>query len=304
MKLQQLRYYIAVYEEGSITAGAERANATQSGLSIQIKDLELQFKAPLFERFSSGVVPTEMGKRFYHHATRILHDVSEAEEEMKSLQGEMTGRVRAGLMPTFTRSILPPTLINFAKNYPLIETTILEAYSGQLVRDVANEILDFAIVPSQINKPEIGVRSHHIASDQEFLVSSANSEGEHLVPVDLATLGPLKLVLPSRENARRAKIDAYLHANGIELTAVLELDAMIGSIELVAQSDWKTILPGILCFADRDGAARKLNPIKAPLLNVDYVMIEPISRSLSPEASIFLKILEEELAREIDWHKF
>ena len=47
MKLQQLRYFVAVYEEGSITAGAERAHATQSGLSMQIKDLEERFDAVL-----------------------------------------------------------------------------------------------------------------------------------------------------------------------------------------------------------------------------------------------------------------
>ncbi|MGI9388078.1 MAG: LysR family transcriptional regulator, partial [Methyloligellaceae bacterium] len=58
MKLQQIRYFVAVYEEGSFTAAAEREHATQSGLSMQIKDLEKKLGVCLFERPSNGATPT------------------------------------------------------------------------------------------------------------------------------------------------------------------------------------------------------------------------------------------------------
>ena len=99
MKLQQLRYFVAVYEEGSVTAGAERAHATQSGLSMQIKDLEERYDVVLFDRAAKGVHPTEMGRRLYEYATRILKEVAEAEQGIKALKGIITGHIRVGLMP-------------------------------------------------------------------------------------------------------------------------------------------------------------------------------------------------------------
>ncbi|NIB43073.1 LysR family transcriptional regulator [Pseudomaricurvus alkylphenolicus] len=301
MKLQQLRYFVAVYEEGSVTSGATRAHATQSGLSMQIKDLEEQFGGPLFERSAKGVVPTEMGRRFYGYATQILRGVSEATQAMKAMQGEISGSVKAGLMPTFTRSVLPPALIQFSDEYPLVQTSVLEAYSAQLTRDVVQGLLDFAVVPAPASGEDTRIRYHLMGSDPEFLVSAPG--GEHLTPVDLAKIGPLKLVLPGPDNARRAKIDAYLQTHSIEVAAILELDAMLGTLELVAHSDWKTILPGILCSADKGGEVRQLNPIVGGPSHVDYVMIEPKAASLSPAAQIFAEKLQQELDRQLVWHQ-
>ena len=77
MKLQQIRYFVSAYEERSLTAAAHRENATQSGLSTHIKDLEYRIGAQLFERTPSGVTPTPVGERFYVHAVAVLRALSE-----------------------------------------------------------------------------------------------------------------------------------------------------------------------------------------------------------------------------------
>ncbi|HAZ78315.1 MAG TPA: LysR family transcriptional regulator, partial [Porticoccaceae bacterium] len=201
MKLQQLRYFVAVYEVGSITGGAARAHATQSGLSMQIKDLEYQLKGSLFERSASGVTPTEMGNQFYTHATQILRSVDEATQAMRTMGEKLTGTIRAGLIPTLTRSILPTTLMAMSTNYPLVETKISEAYSDQLTQDVAQNELDFAIVPAPASGEELRTRNEYLGTDQEFLVSAANHETQHMQPVNLTEGGPYKLVLPGTANA-------------------------------------------------------------------------------------------------------
>jgi DNA-binding transcriptional LysR family regulator len=122
-------------------------------------------------------------------------------------------------------------------------------------------------------------------------------------PVKLSENGPIKLVLPSSENTRRAKIDAFIQTQNIKVDQILELDSMLGTLELVGSSEWKTILPGLICLNDRLGDVRKLNPIAdAPLL-VDYVMIEKRSLSLSTESKIFSDLLRKELSVSINWHQ-
>ena len=303
MKLQQLRYFVAVYEVGSITGGAERAHATQSGLSMQIKDLEYQLKGSLFKRSASGVTPTPMGNQFYTHATQILRSVEEAKQAMRAAGQKLTGTIRAGLIPTLTRSILPSTLISMSTDYPLVETKILEAYSDQLTQDVAQNILDFAIVPAPATGEELRTRNEYLGTDQEFLVSAADQSTQHMQPINLTEGGPYKLVLPGAANARRDRINAYIQTHNIKIAQILELDSMLGTLELVAASDWKTILPGLVCQSDKQGDIRKLNPIIGSPLHVDYVIIEPKSSSLSNESKIFANLLKQELNNQINWFK-
>ena len=303
MKLQQLKYFVAVYEAKSITSGAIRAHATQSGLSMQIKDLERQLKGALFHRTANGVTATEKGQRFYIHATNILRNVNEAMREMQSMDQQLTGTVCAGLIPTFTRSILSSALKAMYNDYPMVKTKVVEAYSEQLTQDVAQNDLDFAIVPAPASGEELRTKNTYLGTDREFLVSAASQPYEHMRPVKLSENEPLKLVLPSSENTRRPKIDAFIQTQNIKVDQILELDSMLGTLELVGSSEWKTILPGLICLNDRLGDVRKLNPIAdAPLL-VDYVMIEKRSLSLSTESKIFSDLLRKELSVSINWHQ-
>ena len=299
MKLQQLKYFVAVYEEGSFSVGAKRVNATQSGLSMQVRDLEDRYGVVLLNRSNSGVTPTDAGRRFYRHAVNVLRAVSETEEELRRLKGKVTGRIQVGLMPTFTRSVLPPALQRFTKEYPLVQASINEAYSAPLSDMTSKGHLDFSIVPAFDETPSL--RSQPIGTDREYLAIAPRKTLPNRSPVRLAELGPLRLVLPSRANARRRRIDTYIAEHAIQVAEILELDAMLGTLELVARSDWMTILPGILCSADADGTTRTVHPIVDPVLPLTYMRIEPAAKSLSDAATAFDAVLREELDKTLKW---
>ncbi len=285
MKLRQLRFLVAVYEERSFTAAARRAHATQSGLSMQIKELEERLGVRLFDRSSTGVTPTSAGEKLYKRATRILREVSAIQNDMEALSGEISGTVHAGMMPTFARAVLAPVLERFARQYPHVEVKVTEAYSAALSDEVASGRLDVAVVPAG---PDIaGLRAEHLDTDVEVFVTSTKTARKHLEPVDLSTCEPLKLALPGPSNARRDKIDTYLKTYGVPIEKIMELDTMMATLDLVARSDWTTILPGCLCLPDIDRPNRKLHPIVRPPLAVDYILIEPVSQTQSPAAQLF-----------------
>ncbi len=285
MKLRQLQFLVAVYEDRSFTAAARRSNATQSGLSMQIKDLEERLGVRLFDRSSTGVTPTSAGERLYRRATRILREVSAIHNDLEALSGEVRGTVHVGMMPTFTRAVLAPVLDRFARQYPHLEVKVTEAYSAVLGGEVANGNLDFAVVPPGRDIP--GIRAQHLDTDVEVFVTSTDTGRRHLDPIDLSKCAPLKLALPGPSNARREKIDTYLKTYGVRIDTVMELDAMMATLDLVARSEWTTILPGCLCLPDIDQPKRKLHPIVRPPLAVDYILIEPASQILSPAAQLF-----------------
>lgn len=293
MKIQQIRYFVSVYQEGSFSAAAQRENATQSGISTHIRDLEHRVGAPLFDRGPNGVTPTPVGDRFYAHALSVMRALSDLEAEIGALAQDVTGSVRVGLMPSFTRAALAPALTQFTRAYPRVEIAVVEAYSAALTDMVARAQIDFAIVPEARSPPQIEVQP--LARDAEFLVTRPGMDRPHLSPVDLAALGPLELVLPGPANARRASIEGALAACGATVARRLELDAMMGTLDLVARSNFVTILPGVLVAPDRDGHVRSLHPIAAPALDVGYMLIRPAVRSLSQAADLFAQALVREI---------
>jgi LysR family nitrogen assimilation transcriptional regulator len=102
----------------------------------------------------------------------------------------------------------------------------------------------------------------------------------------------LKLVLPGRGNARRDSFDSYTELHGLKIAALLDMDAMIATLEFVANSDFATVLPETICFNDIDGAVRSLHPIVGPTLTVDYAIIEPAKSVLPRAAMLFLDSIE------------
>lgn len=293
VNLRQLRFLVAIHEERSFTAAARRVNATQSGLSMQIKELEERLGVRLFERSSTGVTPTNAGDRLYERATRILREVSAIENDVQVLSGQVSGQVRVGMMPTIARAVLAPVLERFARHHPHVEIKVTEAYSAVLCEEVTSGHLDMAVVPA--GKLMSGLRAEHLATDVEVFVTSTETGRNHLEPIDLSQCAPLKLALPGPSNARRERIDAYLETHGARIDSIMELDTMMATLDLVARSDWTTILPGCLCLPDIDQPGRLLHPLSNPPLVVDYVFIEPASQSKTQAAELFAAEIIKEI---------
>jgi DNA-binding transcriptional LysR family regulator len=300
MKLQQLRYFAAVYEQGSFSAAADKVNATQSGLSMHVSQIEKRYDVALFLRSSSGVTPTSAGKAFYLEAVKVLAAASHAEDRIRTLSKTVVGHVHVGLMPTFTRAILTSVLLRFGEEYPEVQLSISEAYSGALADEVAEGRLDFAVVPAASDLRGTLI-STPMGQDIECLVCALDQNfPTRKGQVVLAELPPLQLVLPGKSNARRHSIETYLAVNDIQVKEVLELDTMHGTLDLVAKSNWVSILPRALCLPDFDGTRRKVLPLSDPPLNVDYMRIETGSRPLNQAARAFADILQQELANALE----
>lgn len=291
--LRQIRAVIAVCEEGSFTRAAERENATQSGISQHVAAVERSLGVRLFDRSNAGVVATPAGMRYYKHCIEAVGMLENAAEQARSVAGDVTGELRVGLMPTFTRAVLAPVLEDFIARHPEVRLHVTEGYSGLLTELVLADELDFAVVPAFEGR--VGLKVMHLVSDPEMLISGPGRGLTPLVPVRLKDRRPLKIVVPGPDNVRRRNLETYFHTHGVEVDALLELDAMIGTLELVARSDWVTVLPSLISVNDVHSGEFVVNPIVPPL-HAELVMIQPSRRTLSTQARLFLDRLRSEVA--------
>ncbi len=295
ISLRQIQAIIAVFEERSFTRAASRENATQSGISQHVAGAERELGLRLFERTASGVTPTPAGERYYRRCIEAIGRLESAHEEVRELAGFISGDLRIGLMPTMTRAALAPTLERYTPKYPDVRLHIVEGYSGLLTDMVLADELDFAVVPTFEGR--VGLKSRLILRDREMLVSSPQLGFKPLEPVRLKDCGPLKIIVPSRSNVRRRNIEIYLQTHGVEVAQMIEMDAMIGTLDFVARSNWVAILSGLICVNDVGRDRRVINPIYDPPLFAEFVVISQARRTLSAQAKLFLEMFEAEIER-------
>jgi LysR family nitrogen assimilation transcriptional regulator len=285
--MRSLELFVAAYEYGSFTKAAEHANATQSGVSQHIAKLEQIHGVALFRREGGRISPTPAADVFYRDCTALLRAQEAAVSSLKSFSKGLNGEVSVGLMPTLNARALAPSLLTFKAAHPNASIKIVEGYSGALTGMIVSREIDFAVVPSAPAATGLIVR--RFISTEEVFVSRANAEPA-ATSVDLTTLEPLRLVLPSAGNTRAETIRTYLNTHDIAVEAILEVDSMMATLDLVARSEWSAILPALMMGGRHSEGRLRVRRITPPL-SLDLVTLEAAKRSLSPVARAFRDII-------------
>src|SRR5271157_1642525 len=118
MELHQLRYFCAVADTGSFSRGAEQCHVSQPTLSQQIRKLEEELGARLFDRLGRSVRLTEPGKTFLPRARAVLRELEAARGDVAEHKEAGGGSLRLGVIPTVAPYLLPTQLCSFARKFP------------------------------------------------------------------------------------------------------------------------------------------------------------------------------------------
>jgi LysR family nitrogen assimilation transcriptional regulator len=294
ISFRHLQYFVAVYEEGSFTKAAERERCTQPALSAQVRNVEELVGAALFERSVAGAVPTAAGKRFYYHAVAILRSLRTAELDMAVVAQQISGTVRAGVIPSLVRGILPTFLPEFVEKHPALELRITESFSGTLTDWLLAQEIDLAFV---VEPPQHeGLEMEKIAEGPAVLISG-NALGLSSGPIRLSDIPPVKLIMPGRRHSLRATIDRAIWARSLKVTRALEMDSVPGMITFVRNSDWATILPMAAIVGDCNNPDLILNPITDVQFETNIYLVHLTQFPLSPAAREFVEALRSETNR-------
>ncbi|HEY0234973.1 MAG TPA: LysR family transcriptional regulator [Afipia sp.] len=296
MDFRQISYFVALYEEGSMTRAANRLNVVQPAVSMQIAKLERDLNQQLFERRSKAMVPTVAGRTLYRLVLPVLHGLTLAREQMAKLSGVTSGRITIGMLVSLAASFVPDMLIAFARDYPEVEVVIVDGYSSTFIDLVNQGALDFAV----INKPprRLGLIVEPLVEERMVYVTEPGRTQNH-APIKAAELQQAKLVLPSSRHGLRAELDRHFEARDISLNLQLEMDSIQGICEIVASSDWATILPSLAVsrgIAEGRLAAREISPAMTRQLAIIHHPRHP----LTPAADAFISRLRTHVAKAVN----
>jgi LysR family transcriptional regulator, hydrogen peroxide-inducible genes activator len=159
MELQQLRYFCAIAETGSFSRAAQQTHVSQPSLSQQIRKLEDELGARLFDRLGRSIRLTELGQAFLPRARAVLRDLEAARGEVDEWKTATGGTVCVGVIPTIAPYFLPPLLGAFTRKHPGVRLTVVEEITPLLLEKLRAGSVDVAIVALPLN-----VRGHEFES--------------------------------------------------------------------------------------------------------------------------------------------
>lgn len=164
MNIQQLEYIVAVDNYRHFSKAAEASFVTQPTLSMMIQKLEDELGVKIFDRSQLPVQPTEIGTRVINQARLALAQVNQIKEIIQEEKGIVKGVFRLAIIPTISPYLLPKLMQVHRDNNYDIRIVISELTTGQIIKGLANDSIDGAILATPLK--EQGIIEHPIYYEQ------------------------------------------------------------------------------------------------------------------------------------------
>lgn len=146
MEVHQLRYAVAVADEGSFTAAAQALLVSQSGVSAQVARLERELGLALFERGARNVTTTPAGDQLLTRMRAVLAALEDIRSTADQHLGLLRGRARIGAVAGLSWPAFLDALADLQARHQALEISLSEGLSLQLQQQVADGRLDVAVV--------------------------------------------------------------------------------------------------------------------------------------------------------------
>ena len=169
--LSDLRLFLSVVEEGSLTRGAAAMNLALASASERVSGMEAVLGAPLLARGRRGVTPTAAGDALVRHARRILLDMEEMRGELRAFGTGLRGRIRLFCNTAALAGSLPSLLCRFLAAHPDLSIALEERTSVQIALALAEGRADLGIAADIADLAALQTQPY--AKDRLVVVASA-----------------------------------------------------------------------------------------------------------------------------------
>lgn len=151
MDIRQLKYFLTIAEEGSITKAAEKLHIAQPPLSQQLKLLEDELDIKLIERNTRKIQITDAGRILQHRSKQILELTQNTKKEIKNLKQGFKGVLSLGTVPSSSTTILLKKLNEFHNKYPHINFKIRESNTGEILKSLSIGTIEVGVILTPFN---------------------------------------------------------------------------------------------------------------------------------------------------------
>jgi len=295
MDIKQLDYFVHVADLGSFTKAASLLSIAQSALSHQVRQLEVELQQTLLYRDGRGVTPTDAGRRLLAHARGILMQVRRARDELTGSRDAAVGHVVLGWPPSIARALAVPLFKSLRKSFPSGTFGMVEGLSASVLQWLVEGRVDIGVVYNPTPLPSIDIAP--LQEVEMFLVSPRLAGKRWPRSVPLRELPRYPLILPSRPNAIRTRIEAQLAYLGLKPQIAFEIDGVRSILDLIREGYGHTVLPLNSLRGEDLGRDFVRSPVVGPTLTIQLSVVTSAQRPATPLTKAALSLVHKTAMR-------
>ena len=227
MDLHRLRGFFAVAKYGGFTIAARRLGLSQPSISLQVKNLEQELGAQLFDRSSRRVTLTTDGEVLFDMARRLFETEDEIRAVFEGSARYQAARLTVSTNQSVAAHILPPLLEKYTTLFPHVEVNIHNMRTADILDSLAGRGTDLGII--LIDPRREGLEVRPILPYEMVLITPRDHPLSRRRRVTLDDLTGFPFISYTHDTETRQLIDQPFHANGLKTSVRMAL----GSTDLI-----------------------------------------------------------------------
>src|SRR2546430_2909698 len=244
MEIHQLRYFVAVAEEGSFSNAAEREHVSQPSLSQQIHKLEEELNQQLFDRLPRSVVLTEAGTALLVYARQILSGIAEGRQAVKALEHEVAEKLSVGAIPSIALYVLPRLIGSFQRSYPKVTFELFEDTTDKMAQQLEDGTLDLVIASGSDEIPNLA--RHSLGREPLLMLLPEKHRLARRKSIKWSELASEKVLLLHEQHSLAIPGPPLPAANHLKPELVLQGAQLVTIAAMVAAGLGVTVIPQMM----------------------------------------------------------
>jgi DNA-binding transcriptional LysR family regulator len=222
MDLDQLHTFLEIVRLKSFSKAAQSCFRTQPAVSAQVRQLEQDLNAPLFERLGTKIALTPAGRIFADYAEQILELRRRAQNSINELERIPRGELLIAANEATCIYVLPRVFSEFKKLFPNVQVHVDRSYGSRVVDAVVDNQADFGITQLPVKEKRLQVVKIHSDEIQAIVPIGHPLAGKkQLLAADIAGE---PLLLP-KSGTTRSRLNVWMEPVEDEINISMELDS-------------------------------------------------------------------------------
>ncbi|MEO6355250.1 MAG: LysR family transcriptional regulator [Ferruginibacter sp.] len=288
--LQQLKVFMIVVQNQSITKASVELHMTQPAVSIQIKNLQAQFDIALTEVVGRKLYITDFGRELYQIADRILKEVASINYQTQSFKGILSGRLKLSVAST-GKYVMPYYLKDFLKANPNIDLVMDVTNKTKVVKSLEQNEVDFSLV--SVLPATLEIEQEILLPNKLFLTSATDTKIAIAKQSSKAVFDSIPLIYREEGSGTRVTMQRYFQKANIVPHVKLELTSSEAVKQAVIAGLGFSIQSILSIKNELKQKEIKIIPVKGLPLTENWRLIWLRQKKMSEVAKAFLLFIQQ-----------
>lgn len=289
MTLHHLEVFVAVCQEKTMHAAAEKLNQSQPSISKIIADLEKYYQIKLFERMNHRLYLTPIGKTMLSHAQDILEYFRHMEDDISIHR--QTDHIRIGGSVSVGTCLIPPLIQRLKQSGLPISYDVTVDNTSKIEQLVNDYKLDVGLVEGCVNNPNLIVQA--VADDELVLAVSSSHPLAGKSDVSFHDLEQFPFVSREDGSSSRNQLELHLQQAGLKLNSNYACSSVEAIKQALVYTDSIAALSRMMIAEEIKKGVFSILPLADMQVKRSIRLIYHKHKYISPAMKRFINVLND-----------